>query len=281
MPFSLHNAAASNDLNRVKSLLKEITEGQRHEKELHYTDETGSTPMHHAAHNGNIEMLQCLFDAGCDSNATVPLIGFSPLHIALHSKESGLDVIEWLVANNADITAQDNLGRTALHQAFYADKPESVCYLLKQGMDITIKDNDNTFPAERATDECLQNVIKLLKNQRRSQSSLRNLTSNALFKDEKSLELLVDLQENWQGRQALLDRHRESPCLTEEARQTFEERNWLRRLVFEDALKTNLTQDEVVFDKQEFHTNKALIEHLHALVEKVFPAPNAADALIR
>lgn len=73
-----------------------------------------------------------------DSTGDFPII-----HAALHNR---VDVIKLLIYHGADINIQGEAQYTALHGAMLEEHIESVLYLLQQGADCEIKDEDGAKP---------------------------------------------------------------------------------------------------------------------------------------
>jgi ankyrin repeat protein len=70
------DAARAGDLDRVRAELA------RDPGLLRASNETGDTPLHHAAHNGHLHVVEALLDAGVDPDP-IRGDGFRPVHLAL------------------------------------------------------------------------------------------------------------------------------------------------------------------------------------------------------
>ena len=77
-------------------------------------DDDGGTPMHRAAGEGRVEIIELLYAAGANPNARDNR-GRTPLHRA--ASDGKVTKVEALVAAGADINARDNDGATPLHHA--------------------------------------------------------------------------------------------------------------------------------------------------------------------
>ena len=109
---------------------------------VHITDAQGSTALHLAAMHGFSDVLSMLVVNGADANNRRLLDGATPLHLGAAVKKEGDDVIRTLIRLNADVTAQDNNGRTPLHYAVVEDpKAYHIELLLENKACVSVKDN--------------------------------------------------------------------------------------------------------------------------------------------
>jgi len=74
----------------------------------------GLTPLHVAAGNGHLEVVQLLVERGANVSAQ-DVLGWTPLHVAAGNGHS--DVVEFLIGKGVDVNAKDRYGRTPLHYA--------------------------------------------------------------------------------------------------------------------------------------------------------------------
>ena len=115
-------------------------------------DDDGGTPMHRAAGEGRVEIIELLYAAGANPNARDNR-GRTPLHRA--ASDGKVTKVEALVAAGADINARDNDGATPLHHAtaYNGSYEEGVCdhaavaeALLAAGADPYAGDNNGSTP---------------------------------------------------------------------------------------------------------------------------------------
>jgi ankyrin repeat protein len=86
-------------------------------------DQTGCTPLHHAAVHGDEQEAARLLGAGANVNARDE-DGWSPLHFAAQSKAAA--VAQLLIAAGAEIDATDVHGNTPLWTAVFTSKGDGV-----------------------------------------------------------------------------------------------------------------------------------------------------------
>jgi|GEM_PF-7017845 len=87
-------------------------------------------------------------------------LGRTALHYAAYFNNPSM--VKLLLKAEVDIAAQDNLGRTALHYAVYFNNPGMVELLLKAGVDINAQDSQGRTALHYAA--CFNNtgIVKLL-----------------------------------------------------------------------------------------------------------------------
>ena len=86
-------------------------------------DADGGTPMHRAAGEGRVEVIELLGAVGANPN-TRDNHGRTPLHrAACHGRAESINA---LVAGGADLNARDNNNDTPLHDATRAESSEAI-----------------------------------------------------------------------------------------------------------------------------------------------------------
>jgi ankyrin repeat protein len=93
-----------------------------------------ATALHFAAQAGNVESMRLLVRAGLDANAA-DTDGQTPLHIALRSAYRGdttsyVQVIRYLLQNDASLRFTDKSGKTAVDVARELKSPKVITELL-------------------------------------------------------------------------------------------------------------------------------------------------------
>ena len=93
--------------------------------------------------NEHMEIFLKLIDLGCDVNIR-DVAGFTPFHhcCCVFATEETLEMAEMLLKKGADINAKSRFGNTALQEATDAHRYDLVKFLLENGADPYIVDND-------------------------------------------------------------------------------------------------------------------------------------------
>lgn len=122
-----------------------------------------ATALHYAAGAGNLETVKLLIEAGLDPSAA-DVEGQTPLHIAIRherwwndSKEVNkryLEIIEYLLENDASLEFTDREGRTPLELAKETKSPREIRRLLQKKREETIEAyNRATFDRDEAAEK--------------------------------------------------------------------------------------------------------------------------------
>lgn len=107
----------------------------------------GSTALHKAAFNGQLDICRTLLDRGVDASAA-DRSQFTPLHEACQAGHAR--VCELLIEHGADLEAKDCDGQTPLFQASRFNRPEAAGVLLKEGADLDARGLENRAPLHAA-----------------------------------------------------------------------------------------------------------------------------------
>jgi hypothetical protein len=134
---ALRHGARTGNAREVEILLRRGANGNARDRD-------GYTALHHAAFAGHANVVKLLLSRGADPNVKTNH-GQTPLHVA---KESG--VAESLLSGGADVNAQDSvLGFTPLHSAVVSRNLHIVDLLLQKAANVDARDNDGMTPLHR------------------------------------------------------------------------------------------------------------------------------------
>ena len=118
--FLLHDAAAGGHLETTRFLVSKKGQGPRD------SDKDGNVPLHHAAHNGKLEVVSFL--AGHSDPDIRGNRNWTPLHFAC--RQGHLEVVKHLVeVRNASAKVEDEGGRNAGHFAACSGNLDLVRFL--------------------------------------------------------------------------------------------------------------------------------------------------------
>ncbi|KAH6653770.1 ankyrin repeat-containing domain protein [Truncatella angustata] len=92
----------------------------------------GRTPLHIAAMNGKLDIVQALLESGADINACDDA-GMAPIHYGVASAQDSKEVVECLISNGAVLDWADKDGWTALSHAAQAGNVNVAFLLLQNG----------------------------------------------------------------------------------------------------------------------------------------------------
>ena len=99
-----------------------------------------SEPIHDAARLGNLELVQAELDKGVDINFKDSEYGGTPLHFAAYG--GALNVVKFLLANEAEVDVGNNQGWTALFYASDEGHLHVVEFLIDSNANVEWRDNN-------------------------------------------------------------------------------------------------------------------------------------------
>ena len=135
--------------------------------DLHVRGNEWRSPLHAAAHSGNLEVVRILIEYDhADINARDGTEG-TPLHWASSGQyfKDG-SVLRFLLEHGADINVRSQDGWTPLHVASHYGALEAVCLLLEHGADVDAKRNDGMTALQVAVQKEHDKVVELLREHR-------------------------------------------------------------------------------------------------------------------
>lgn len=126
--------------------------------------ESRSMPLHVAAENGYLEIVELLISRGADVDLLD--VGCTPLSLA--AENGHLEVVELLISSGANVDLHDGyVKRTPLHLAAIAGCLDVVKLLISSGADVNLRDCNEHIPRHLATiarhlevAEYIQNVME-------------------------------------------------------------------------------------------------------------------------
>ncbi|CAM4761290.1 unnamed protein product [Rotaria magnacalcarata] len=130
---ALHIAAKKNDTKAAALLLQGDNQPDLNYKGVGFvncTTKSGFTPLHIAAHYGNLEVAQLLISRGADVNYAASQ-NITPLHVA--SKWGKENIVRLLLEKGAQIDVKTKDGLTPLHCAARSGHDQVVDLLLENG----------------------------------------------------------------------------------------------------------------------------------------------------
>jgi ankyrin repeat protein len=135
---SLFEAVKRRDPNEVRRL---VNAGANVNQRGKY----GTTPLHVAAGpSGSAEIVEILIAHGAKIESV--FAGRTPLHVA--TTFAKFEIAELLLANGADVNAQESFGLTPLHRAAIWPRKDLIELLLKNGANVDMKDEFGHTPLD-------------------------------------------------------------------------------------------------------------------------------------
>ncbi|XP_058476381.1 ankyrin-3-like isoform X33 [Solea solea] len=157
---ALHIAARKDDTKAAALLLQNDHNADVESKMMvNRTTESGFTPLHIAAHYGNINVATLLLNRGAavDFKARNDI---TPLHVA--SKRGNSNMVRLLLERGAKIDARTKDGLTPLHCGARSGHEQVVEMLLDRGAPIMSKTKNGLSPLHMATQGDHLNCVQLL-----------------------------------------------------------------------------------------------------------------------
>ncbi|XP_051283254.1 ankyrin repeat domain-containing protein 10 isoform X2 [Dicentrarchus labrax] len=126
--FPFHRACRDGDVGALVSLSQQLSD------QPHLTVEDschGWTPIHWAAHYGQLECVVRLVQMGCEVNAVTSRFNQTPTHTAAFGGHP--QCVLWLTQAGADVNKQDFVGEAPVHKAARSGSLDCIQVLLIAG----------------------------------------------------------------------------------------------------------------------------------------------------
>ncbi|KAF5405976.1 Ankyrin: unc [Paragonimus heterotremus] len=152
---ALHIAAKKNDVHSATLLLsnKDVS--------VDHASASGFTPLHIAAHYGNVNITKLLIERGANVNYNAKN-AITPLHVA--AKWGKPEVVRELLKAGAEIDARTRDGLSPLHCAARSGHAEVVRILLNAGANASLKTKNDLSPLHMTAQGDHEEAAKLLLN---------------------------------------------------------------------------------------------------------------------
>ncbi|XP_041426170.1 ankyrin-3 isoform X33 [Xenopus laevis] len=159
---ALHIAARKDDTKAAALLLQNDHNADVESKMMvNRTTESGFTPLHIAAHYGNINVATLLLNRGAAVDFTARN-DITPLHVA--SKRGNANMVKLLLDRGSKIEARTRDGLTPLHCGARSGHEQVVGMLLDRGAPIMPKTKNGLSPLHMATQgdhlNCVQHLLQ-------------------------------------------------------------------------------------------------------------------------
>ncbi|XP_019512098.1 PREDICTED: ankyrin-2 isoform X8 [Hipposideros armiger] len=159
---ALHIAARKDDTKSAALLLQNDHNADVQSKMMvNRTTESGFTPLHIAAHYGNVNVATLLLNRGAAVDFTARN-GITPLHVA--SKRGNTNMVKLLLDRGGQIDAKTRDGLTPLHCAARSGHDQVVQLLLERGAPLLARTKNGLSPLHMAAQgdhvECVKHLLQ-------------------------------------------------------------------------------------------------------------------------
>ncbi|NXI37116.1 ANK2 protein, partial [Galbula dea] len=158
---ALHIAARKDDTKSAALLLQNDHNADVQSKVTPAATESGFTPLHIAAHYGNVNVATLLLNRGAAVDFTARN-GITPLHVA--SKRGNTNMVKLLLDRGGQIDAKTRDGLTPLHCAARSGHDQVVELLLERGAPLLARTKNGLSPLHMAAQgdhvECVKHLLQ-------------------------------------------------------------------------------------------------------------------------
>uniref|UniRef100_A0A8C8IJT7 Ankyrin-2-like n=1 Tax=Oncorhynchus tshawytscha TaxID=74940 RepID=A0A8C8IJT7_ONCTS len=159
---ALHIAARKDDTKSAALLLQNDHNADVQSKMMvNRTTESGFTPLHIAAHYGNVNVSTLLLNRGAAVDFTARN-GITPLHVA--SKRGNTNMVRLLLDRGSQIDAKTRDGLTPLHCAARSGHDPAVELLLERGAPLLARTKNGLSPLHMSSQgdhvECVKHLLQ-------------------------------------------------------------------------------------------------------------------------
>ncbi|MBU1013925.1 MAG: ankyrin repeat domain-containing protein [Bacteroidetes bacterium] len=138
----IFDAIKNNDLKKIMGLTV------KDDSVLNFKDNAGNTPLHYAAIDGSIAIIELLLSNGANIDAVNKQLN-TPLYEAINNKHD--EVSKLLINRGADIHRQNVIGNSPLHIAVQKNRKSIAELLIERGADIECKQIAQMTPLNLVT----------------------------------------------------------------------------------------------------------------------------------
>ncbi|KAM4559656.1 ankyrin repeat domain-containing protein 10a [Odontesthes bonariensis] len=173
--FPVHRACRDGDVSALVSLSQQLSnQGPLTTEDSCY----GWTPLHWAAHYGQLECLVHLVQMGCEVNTMTSRFNQTPTHTAAFGGHP--HCVVWLTQAGADINKQDCVGEAPIHKAARSGSLECIQVLLIAGAKPHLRNSSGQTAADLANVHGFHDCFCFISNARTHLQQLSELHVNCV-----------------------------------------------------------------------------------------------------